>query len=98
MNFLRCLGYEQYGAVLASAGFGTMPELTLITVGALRRLNIPEGHALRIVDCLKKIPPALPPSRPVHNDFQKLRKKRLAAPAPPARNGRLALPPPPPAR
>ena len=65
VQFLRGLGYEQYGATLASAGFSTMPELALATATNLRRLKVLDGHALRILDALKRIPRPLPPlSRP----------------------------------
>ena len=79
MNFFRRMGYAQYGAALASAGFCTMTELTLIIAGALKRLNVLGGHALSMLHSVKTIP-LRSPSPPVHKDFMNLCKKRLAAP------------------
>ena len=79
VNFLQQLGYSQYAVPLAAAGFACMKELTLINMAALKKCGVLDGHALRIVDALKKKPaPSAPVTGSSAPDFMKLRKKRLA--------------------
>ena len=52
-----------------------MKELTLINMAALKKCGVLDGHALRIVDALKKKPaPSAPVAGSSASDFMKLRK------------------------
>ena len=62
-----------------------MPELSLINAPALKKCGVLDGHALRILDALKKWKPL--PSAPASTgadtgagaaDFMRHRKKRIA--------------------
>ena len=77
------LGYQQYARPLARAGFASMAELALITSKSLKACKVLDGHALRIVDELKKrralgvLPPKKPSKRPADiSSFMDLCKKR----------------------
>ena len=83
MAFLGTLGYKQYAPALAQAGFACMAELALITTKALKACKVLDGHALRIVDELKKrralgvVPQKQAGKRPLDaSSFMDLRKKR----------------------
>ena len=79
VNFLQQLGYSQHAVPLAAAGFACMKELTLINNAALKKCGVLDGHALGIVDALKKKPaPSAPIAGSAAPDFMKLHKKRLA--------------------
>ena len=52
---------------------------TLINMAPLKKCGVLDGHALRIVDALKKKPaPSAPITGSSASDFMKLRKKWLA--------------------
>ena len=60
-----------------------MAELALITSNSLKACKVLDGHALRILDELKKrralgvVPPKKPPKRPADiSSFMDLRKKQ----------------------
>ena len=64
-------------------GFASMAELALITSNSLKACKVLDGHALRILDELKKrralgvVPPKKPSKRPADiSSFMDLRKKR----------------------
>ena len=72
-----------YATPLAMAGFASMAELALITSKSLKACKVLDGHALRIVDELKKrhalgvVPPKKPSKRPADiPSFMDLSKKR----------------------
>ena len=53
--------------------------LATLIMAALKKCGVLDGHALRIVDALKKKPaPSAPVTGSSASDFMKLRKKRLA--------------------
>ena len=56
-----------------------MKELCLINASNLKKCRILDGHALRILDALKKRPtPAPAPTGGDAADFMRHRKKRMA--------------------
>jgi len=74
------IGYQQYATPL---GFASMAELALIKSKSLKACKLLDGHALRIVDELKKlralgvVPPKKPFKRPADiSSFIDMRKKR----------------------